>query len=174
VYSTLTSLASSGTGTTVDGAPTKTVAQAILNSSPWNELGQLQVKAKSFFWYGGRLQIYPGLPDPDIPGTNWWGIIQKYFVDNQADEDGLFLDDMSGNFASVENHRRSLWAYVDNPLSFSYATRRVMQWDGTSLAEFGKAIRAYLNGKGKYYMGSSNPVSTRGSRPTTTSRAANA
>ena len=54
LISALTTDAASGTGTTVNGAPVKEMAQAVINSSPYNELGQYQVKADSYLWYGNR------------------------------------------------------------------------------------------------------------------------
>jgi hypothetical protein len=164
LVSSLLADAASGTGTTVDGAPVKTMAQAVVNSSPFDETGQYQVDAKSYFWYGQRQQIYPVLPDPDIPAPSMWSMLTKYMVDNQASGaqsagrhlDGIFLDDITSTFGNVENHRRALWAHSDVPLTFSYATRKVMQFDGFSTAEFLATFRSYLHGKGMSLMTSVN------------------
>ena len=70
--------------------------------------------------------------------------------------DGIFLDDLSYIFTGLENHRRSLWAYSDWPLSFSYASRKVVQYGGNAIIEFCKRLRSDLAAKGLRLMGSNN------------------
>ena len=70
--------------------------------------------------------------------------------------DGIFLDNIGLTYANVENYRRPLWAYLNTPLSFSYATRRVTAYGGDSLAKFCIALRSYLHGKGMIMTGSSS------------------
>ena len=164
LISALTSDAATGTGTTVDGAPVKTMAQAVINSSPYNESSLYQVTAKPYFWYGSRQQIYPVLPDANIPAPSTWSVLTKYCVDGRVSSaqstgnhiNGIFLDDITSTFGNVENHRRSLWAYSDRPLTFSYTTRRVMQYDGFSTSEFLGSLASYLHGKGLKLMNSMN------------------
>ena len=54
------------------------MAQATVNSSPLSETGQYQVRAKSYFWYGQRLQIFPTLPDPEIPAPSRISVMRQY------------------------------------------------------------------------------------------------
>jgi hypothetical protein len=159
--SALNSDAASGTGTTVDAIPVKEMAQAVINSSPYNEQGLYEVQSDSYFWYHG-LQVYPVLPDADIPAPSMWSVTKKYSVDQRISSwvsngnhmDGVFLDNLTKIFSALENHRRSLWAYSDFPLTFSYSTRKVVMLNGFSLSEFCRSLRSYLNGKGMTLMGS--------------------
>ena len=67
-----------------------------------------------------------------------WSVLKKYSVDGRIAMwqsagnhlDGIFLDNLSYIFANKENYRRSLWAYSNVPLTFSYTTRKVMQYNG--------------------------------------------
>ena len=113
------------------------MAQAVINSSPYDPDGRYQLFANSYFWYGNRLQVYPVVADAEIPAPSMWSVLTEYGVEGTprsagADGqrlDGFFLDDATSTFGGVENHRRDLWAYSDFPLTFSYATRRVMLFD---------------------------------------------
>ena len=157
--------ASSGTGSTVDGAPVREMAQAVVNSSPYDQNGKYQLAWNSYFWYGNRLQIYPVSPDPDIPAPSMWSVVNEYGIDGRssiakdsgAHLDGFFLDDITDNFGSVENHRRELWEYSDLPLSFSWASRSVVLFDGFSIAEFCDALRDKLHQSQLTLAGSVNP-----------------
>ena len=148
-----------------NNVPRKEMAQAVVNSSPFDERGRYQVEADPYFWYSRRLQIYPVSPDSDIPAPSIWSVLTHYWVDVPLESarrkggryDGLFLDDLSSTFAHVENHRRELWAYSDLPLSFSYASGRVALYDGSSMAEFCAALRDREKAKGLFLFGSSNP-----------------
>ena len=162
IVSALSSDATSGTETTTDYAPLEEMAQAVINSSPYDAQGKYLVQADSYFWYKNQIQVYPVLPDPNIPAPSSWSVLKKYSVDGRISLwqgagyhlDGIFLDNLDYHFAPKENHRRSLWAYSDFPLSFSYSTRKVVEYDGFALAEFCRSLRSYLNGKGMTLMGS--------------------
>ena len=145
----------------MDGTPIKEMAQATMNSSPYNPSGQYQVHLKPKFWYAKRMQIYPVSPDPDIPAPSMWSAIKKYRVDTKLGStvDGIFLDDITQSFGNVENHRRALWAYSDVPLTFSYASRKVLLYDGFSIGEFCAGLSGYLHGKGLVLGASVTPTS---------------
>ena len=140
LVSTLEADAAAGTGS-YEGIPVREMAKAVLQSSPYDESGRFQFGAKSYFWFGNRLQIYPVSPDPDIPPPSIWSLTRKYVVDRKEESsrrggrhiDGVFLDDLTGTFASLENHRRSLWAYSDRPLSTSWETGKVVLYNGFSM-----------------------------------------
>jgi Carbohydrate binding domain len=146
-----------------DGVPRSEMAQATINSSPHDPNDQYQLFANSYFWYlfyGNRLQIYPVSADADIPAPSMWSVCTKYRVDgrlawaaSRGRIDGIFLDDVSSTFATVENHRRELWAYSDFPLTFSWKTGRVMLFDGFSMAEFCGSFRSYVHDRGLVLMG---------------------
>jgi len=157
----LVSDAETGTGVTVDGTPINEMAQATINSSPFDPSGLYQVFANSYFWYGKRLHIYPVSPDPDIPAPSMWSVVKKYRVDTKlgGTTDGIFLDDITATFGNVENHRRSLWAHSDLPLSFSYTSRKVVLYDGFSIGEFCTGMSAYLHSEGLVQAASINPGS---------------
>jgi hypothetical protein len=151
---TLNTEATSGTGGTTDSIPVKEMAQAVINSSPYNVAGLYQFSAKPYFWYKNTFQIYPVFADPDIPAPSMHSVIKKYSVDKRIDMatgsgnhlDGIFLDDVA-LVSNLENHRRALWAYSSSPPSFSYATRKVTLWGGFSTAEFLQSLRSYLHSK---------------------------
>jgi hypothetical protein len=151
---TLNTEATSGTGGTTDGIPVKEMAQAVKNSSPYNEAGLYQFSAKAYFWYKNTFQIYPVFADPDIPAPSMHSVIKKYSVDGRIAMaagsgnhlDGIFLDDVA-LVSNLENHRRALWAHSSSPPSFSYATRKVTLWGGFTTAEFLQSLRAYLHSK---------------------------
>ena len=75
------------------------MAQATINSSPYNPSEQYQVHLKPKFWYGKRIQIYPVSPDPDIPAPSMWSVVKKYRVDTDSTDDrrrfpGRHLDEL--------------------------------------------------------------------------------
>ena len=154
------------TGLTEDGVPASKMAQSVLDTAPHDENGRHRLDYNSFFWKPRGLQNYPMLPDPDIPGSRY-GIVKQYSVDHRVSSakgsgnplDGIFLDNMGLTYANVENYRKSLWAYLNTPLSFSYATRRPTAYSGDAMAKFCVALRSYLHGKGLVLMGSSSSVS---------------
>jgi hypothetical protein len=151
---------------TEDRAPAAEMARSVFDTAPWDENGLQQLDWNGQFWRARGLQNYPMLPDPDIPGSRY-GIVRKYSVDDRiaAAQDvgrtlnGIFLDNIGLTFANVESYRKPLWAYLDTPLSFSYATGRVTAYSGDAIAKFCAALRAYLHGKGMVLMGSSSSVS---------------
>jgi hypothetical protein len=165
LISTLNTDATSSTLYTTDSIPQKTMAQAVINSSPYNADGLYQVNAVPYFWYGKRYQIYPTDLDPDIPAPSLFSLLKQYSVDAQIamwkgyglTVNGIFLDDLSYVYTGLENYRRSLWAYSDLPLSFSYASRRPMLFTGFSLGEGIGALRSYLDGQQLVLMGSCLP-----------------
>ncbi len=122
--SALNADAASGTGTTVDGTPVKEMAQAVINSSPYNLQGQYLVLVELLLLVQRDLQIYPVQPDPDIPAPSMWSVMKKYSVDGRISMwqntgnhlDGIFLDNLTYPSPNQENHRRALWAYSDFPL----------------------------------------------------------
>jgi len=165
LISALNNDAANGTGTTVNSTPVKEMAQAIINSSPYNANQQYTVMDNYYFWYKNYIQIFPAFADPDIPAPSMYSVLKKYGVDNRIDMfanagglDGVFLDNVSYIFMGIENHRRSLWAYSDFPLSFSYASRKVVQFGGAPIAEFCQTLRTYLAGKNMGVMGSNTSV----------------
>ena len=167
VVSALENDASSGTGYTVDLCPVSEMARAVINSSPYDPAGRYQISANPYFWYGGRLQVYPISGDPDIPAPSMWSVVTKYSVDEELaylndsgnSLAGLFLDDMTSIFSGVENYRRELWAYSDHPLTFSYITGQVTLPDGFSMSEFCTSLRVYAHQRGLSLMGSVDPPS---------------
>ena len=160
----LQSDAASGTGEDDDGVPTQEMAQATINSSPKDASDRYQLFANSYFWFGNRLQIYPTSPDPDIPAPSMWSVLTKYRVDDQISIardlgqhlDGIFLDDVTSNFAGVENFRRDLWALSDTPLSTSWDSGGPTLLNGASMAKFLAALRSYVHARGLTLMGSLN------------------
>lgn len=162
IISALNSDAASGTGTTVDSAPVTEMAQAVINSSPYTDQQLYQVMSSYYFWYKNTYQIFPVMPDPDIPAPSMWSVLKKYSFDGRIAMwqnignhlDGIFLDNLSYIFASKENYRRALWAYSNVPLTFSYSTRKVTQFNGFAIAEFVQSAKSYLAGKGLGLMGS--------------------
>jgi hypothetical protein len=168
-YSTLIAALEDELGTarlTEDRAPAAEMARSVFDTAPWDENGLHQLEYNGQFWRRRGLQYYPMLPDPDIPGSRY-GIVKKYSVDDRiaAAQDvgrtlnGIFLDNIGLTFANVESYRKPLWAYLDTPLSFSYATGRVTAYSGDAIAKFCAALRAYLHGRGMVLMGSSSSVS---------------
>jgi hypothetical protein len=153
------------TKNTEDGVPVSKMAKAVFDTAPYDENGLQQLHYNGLFWRGTR-QYYPMLPDPEIPGGRY-AIAKQYSVDARIAAaqnagntlDGIFLDNIGLTFANVENYRKSLWAHLDTPLSFSYATRRVTAYSGDPIAAFCETLRAYLHGKGMILMGSSSAVS---------------
>ncbi len=142
------------------------MAKSVFDTAPYDENGLHQLDYNSFFWKPIGLQNYPMLPDPDIAGSRY-GIVKQYSVDHRISSaqssgnhlDGIFLDNIGLTFANVESYRKPLWAYLNTPLSFSYATRRPTAYSGDSMAKFCAALRSYLHGKGLILMGSSSSVS---------------
>jgi hypothetical protein len=162
----LESDAANGGSSLNDGVPRQEMARATIQCSPHDADGRYQVDADPYFWYGNRLQIYPVSPDPDIPAPSMWNIATRYSVDGRlawaanrgGHLGGIFLDDVSGTFAAVENYRKELWAYSDAPLTYSWETGRVILLDGFSIAEFCGSFRKYAHDRGLYLMGSINPA----------------
>jgi len=160
----LESDAAHGGNDLTDAVPRAEMAQATINSSPHDPSGRYQLFANSYFWYGNRLQIYPVSPDADIPEPNMFSIRTRYSVDGRiawaaargSRIDGFFVDDVTSTFATVENHRRDLWAYSDFPLTFSWETGQVMLLDGFSMAEFCGSFRSYVHDRNLVLMGSMN------------------
>jgi IPT/TIG domain-containing protein len=154
-----------GTGTTVDSTPVTEMAAAVVNSSPYDAAGNYEVLDNPYFWYNSYAQVYPVSPDPDIPAPSMYGVIRKYRVDNRIalaqsrgyTLGGIFLDDLTWVFSSLENSRRSLWAYSNSPLSFSYSSRQVTLLNGFSMGEFTSAMKAYVHSKGLVLTGSITP-----------------
>ena len=142
-------------GATEDGVPVSKMAKSVFDTAPYDENGLQQLDYNGAFWKTTGLQKFPMLPDPDIPGSRY-GIVKQYSVDNRIAAaqsagntlDGFFLDNIGLTFANVESYRRSLWAYLDTPLSFSYATRKVTAYSGDPMAKFCAALRSYVHGKG--------------------------
>ncbi len=83
IISALNSDAASGTGTTVDSAPVTEMAQAVINSSPYTDQQLYQVMSSYYFWYKNTYQIFPVMPDPDIPAPSMWSVLKKYSVDGR-------------------------------------------------------------------------------------------
>ena len=159
--------AASKNQTTDSGIPLDEMAQAVINSSPFDADGRYQLFANSYFWYGGKYQVYPVIGDPDLPAPSMWSIATAYGVDGSVEDaaagghflDGFFLDDMSSVFTTVENHRRAHWASSDFPLTFSYGSRTPVLFDGFSTAEFCVAMRNYVHERGLALMGNIDPSS---------------
>jgi hypothetical protein len=147
-----------------DGVPRAEMARATINSSPRDSDGKYQVNAKPDFWYGNRLQIYPVSPDADIPPPSIWSICTEYSVDGRMEWaaendnwiDGIFLDNFTSTYATVENYDKELWAYSDVPLTFSWETGKVTLLDGFSMTEFLGSFRSYVHDRGLALMASSN------------------
>jgi hypothetical protein len=164
IVAALNADAASGTGTTIDGIPTKLMAQAVINSSPYDENGLYPLMDPTYFWYSGDLQAYPVSPDSEIPAPSMWSVVKDNTVDGRYSLwagrgnhlDGIFLDNLTYPQSRIENYRRAHWAYSDIPLTFSYRTRKIMMYTGFSAAEFCRAMRAYLATKGMRLMGSAN------------------
>jgi PKD repeat protein len=153
------------TKNTEDGVPVSKMARSVFDTAPFDENGLQQVHYNGIFFRGSR-QYYPMLPDPEIPNSRY-GIAKQYSVDARITAaknsgntlHGIFLDNIGLTFANVENYRKSLWAYLDTPLSFSYDTRRVTAYSGDPIAAFCGTLRTYLHGKGMILMASSSSVS---------------
>jgi IPT/TIG domain-containing protein len=168
LIATLLADAASGTGTTNDSTPVTEMAQAVINSSPYNQAGLYEVLDNPYFWYNGYAQIYPVSPDPNIPAPSIYSVIKKYRVDNRITIaqnsgnvlGGIFLDDLTWVFSSLENYRRPLWAYSDLPLSFSYDSRKVTLFNGFSMAEFVDGLADYVHSRGLIMSGSMGPPGT--------------
>ncbi len=73
--------------------------------------------------------------------------------------EGIFLDNTTSVFGNIENYRKSLWAYNNGPLSFSYRTGETVQYVGDSMDDFTGALRSYLNDQGMILMASITPGS---------------
>jgi hypothetical protein len=100
-------------------------------------------------------------PAPDLSdvsrsgdsGPSFWSVALDYWIERPIAAasksggrlDGVFLDDLSDNFASIENYRRPHWAYGDEPLAFSYATGKVVRFNGLAMARFCAALRKRLH-----------------------------
>lgn len=149
---------------TADSVPVSKMATSVIDTSPYDENGLQQLDYNGYYWRSsGGWQMYPTLPDPDIPGSRY-DIVKQYSVDNQISGaqkygntlGGVFLDNITSNFGNVENYRKPLWAYLNTPLSFSYATRRLTAYGGDSIAKFCASLRRYLHGQGLILMGSVN------------------
>ncbi len=147
-----------------DGVPVSRMAASIMETAPYDQKGLYPLFYNSYYWRsGGGWQKYPMLPDPEMP-ESLYGIVKEYSVDNRISAaeragrslGGIFLDNISANFANIENYRKSLWAYLDSPLSFSYATGSVTAYGGDSIAKFCTRLRADLNVRGLVLMGSLN------------------
>jgi PKD repeat protein len=168
LINTLNNDACCGTGSTTDSTPVTEMAQAVINSSPYNAAGNYEVLDNPYFWYNSYAQIYPVSPDPDIPAPSKYSVIKKYSVDNRISAaqsagnslGGIFLDDLTWVFSTLENYRRPLWAYSNVPLSFSYKTRKVTLFNGFSLGEFTVGISSYVHSKGIILSGSMGPPGT--------------
>ena len=152
LHRTLDEDAAAGSGS-INGAPRRDLAQAAINCSPYDDQGRYPVFEKPYFWYGNRLQIYPMSPDPEIPAPSFWSVALDYWIERPIATasksggrlDGVFLDDLSDNFASIENYRRPHWAYGDEPLAFSYASGKVVRFNGLAMARFCAALRKRLH-----------------------------
>jgi hypothetical protein len=168
LINTLNNDACCGTGSTTDSTPVTEMAQAVINSSPYNAAGNYEVLDNPYFWYNSYAQIYPVSPDPDIPAPSKYSVIKKYSVDNRISMaqsagntlGGIFLDDLTWVFSTLQNYRRPLWAYSNSPLSFSYTTRKVTLFNGYSLGEFTSGISSYVHSKGIILAGSMGPPGT--------------
>ncbi len=142
------------------------MAAAVIASSPYDQDGLYQLSYNSYFWYGNKLQQYPVAAYSTMTNGVYPPRLQ-YSVDNQiasAQSDGntlggIFLDNTTSDFGNVENYRKSLWAYNNGPLSFSYRTGETVQYLGDAMADFTGALRSYLNDQGMILMASSNPGS---------------
>ncbi len=151
-------------GTTVDGVPKADMAAAVIASSPVDENGLYQLSYNTWFWFNNRLQMYPVVPYDTLPGGTY-GLRRQYSVDNQIAAaqgagntlGGIFLDNTTSTFGNIENYRQDLWAYNNGPLSFSYKTRKVVQYVGDSMDDFLEAFRDYLHSRNLVLMASITP-----------------
>ncbi len=166
-YSTLVSAlndALTSSSYTVDSTPTSTMAAAVIASSPYDENGLYHLSDTPYFWYGNRLQTYPVAPYSTLPGGTY-PLRTRYSVDNQISMaqsqgntlGGIFLDNTTFVFSNIENYRKSLWAYNNGPLSFSYKTGKTIQYNGDSMADFTAAFRSYVHSKNLVLMASLAP-----------------
>ena len=69
------------------------------------------------------------------------------------------LDNTTATVGNIENYRKSLVAYNNGPLRFSYRTGETIQYLGDSMADFNAALRSHLNAQGKILMASITPAS---------------
>ena len=153
-------------GSTVDGTPTAAMAAAVIASSPYDQNGLYQLSYNPYFWYSNKLQMYPAMPYSTM-ANGTYPLRLQYSVDNQvaiAEDEGntlggVFLDNTTTVFGNIENYRKSLWAFHNGPLSFSYRTGETVQYFGDSMDDFTGALRSYLNDQGMVLMASLTPGS---------------
>ncbi|HMF07593.1 MAG TPA: PKD domain-containing protein, partial [Thermoanaerobaculia bacterium] len=94
-----------------------------------------------------------------------YSVIKKYRVDNRISLaqsaghtlNGIFLDDLTWVFSTLQNYRRPLWAYSNLPLSFSYSSRKVTLFNGFSMGEFVSGLSGYVHSKSLILGGSMGP-----------------
>ncbi|MBI3948897.1 MAG: hypothetical protein HY314_00340 [Acidobacteria bacterium] len=137
---TLLNDAASGAGTW-NGAPITSVAQGVLNTSPLDAAGRYHLDVSDHFWHfwgtgasAGYYQNYPTNPDPDILPPNRALLAWEYEIGRAAARaaqlglklDGVYLDSLHVHWAwaTLEDYRQDHWAVADQPLVFSYLTKR--------------------------------------------------
>jgi hypothetical protein len=140
-----------------NGTTVYQMAQATVNSSPLSETGQYQVRARPSFWYNQRIQVFPTLPDPDIPAPSRISVLRQYEgTDSQLATktqygqpvQGFFLDGLSEVFTTLENYSKALWTYADFPLTYSERTLLPVQHEGMAMAEWVKWISDQARARG--------------------------
>ena len=114
-----------GTGTWRGVVTTSVAAEAMLNTAPYDENGNMYLNDDPYFWHywGSWMQNYPENPDPDIPSPNRYDMsYAKYLRSNKG---GSYADDwLFGSDCSLENTTAHSGSYSGNIEIFGSADER--------------------------------------------------